>query len=75
MKFTKETWKRVIRTFWQACLGYVIAVAPTLNWGAGENLKNTLIGIGCSAIAAGFSALANLENVPKEQGDSLNGEN
>lgn len=62
MKFTKETLKRTIRTFIQALVAYLIVALPTVDFTVEkEVLKSTLLGLGASALAAGLSAVMNLE--------------
>lgn len=70
MKFTKETLKRTIRTFIQALVAYLIVALPAVDFTAEkEVLKSTLLGLGASALAAGLSAVMNLEK-PEQLGGS-----
>lgn len=62
MKFTKETAKRALRTFIQAALAYLAVNITVVDFNSDkEILKSTLIGIVVSAVAAGISAVMNLE--------------
>lgn len=57
----KECLIRALRTFVQAAAGYIVANAAAVTVGAAETdmLKSALVGLGVSAIAAGFAALMN----------------
>ena len=62
MKFTKETAKRAFRTFGQAAVGYIIANLAVVDLTSGKDVaKSALIGLGVSAVAAGLSAVMNLQ--------------
>lgn len=62
MKFTKETWRRALRTFIQAAAAYIAANLFVVDFTAeGEVLTSALIGLAVSALAAGLSAAMNLE--------------
>lgn len=68
MKFTKETLKRTIRTFIQALIAYLIVALPAIDYTVDKSaLKSALIGLGASALAAGLSAVMNLEK-PEQLG-------
>ena len=65
MKFTKETWRRALRTFIQAAASYIAANLFVVDFTAeGEVLTSALIGLAVSALAAGLSAAMNLEKNP-----------
>ena len=68
-RFTKNTAKRMVRTFLQAVLGYIAANIAYVNiTGERENLKSVLIyGLGLPAAAAGISAVMNLEENEEEE--------
>ena len=60
--FTKETAKRMARTFGQAAVGYIIANLAVVDFSSGRDVaKSALIGLGVSAVAAGLSAVMNLQ--------------
>lgn len=62
MKFTKETWRRALRTFLQAAASYIAVNICVVDFNAGSDvLKSALIGLGASALAAGIAAVMNLE--------------
>lgn len=58
----KEPVKRAIRTFGQAAVGYIIANIAVVDFSSGKDVaKSALIGLGVSAVAAGISAVMNLQ--------------
>jgi hypothetical protein len=62
MKFTKETWRRALRTLLQTAVAYVAANLCVVDFTAeGEVLTSALVGLGVSALAAGLAAVMNLE--------------
>lgn len=62
MKFTKETWRRALRTFLQAAISYVAVNLCVVDFNAGSDvLRSALIGLGASALAAGIAAVMNLQ--------------
>lgn len=62
MKFTKETWRRALRTFIQAAVAYVAANLFVVDFSAESDvLKSALVGLGASALAAGIAAVMNLQ--------------
>lgn len=62
MKFTKETWRRALRTFIQAAVAYLAANLFVVDFTAeGEVLTSALVGLVVSALAAGLAAVMNLE--------------
>ena len=70
MKFTKETLKRVIRTFLQAAVAYIVANLAIVDFSSGRDVvKSALIGLVVSAVAAGLAAIMNLQATaePPEQ--------
>lgn len=73
MKFTKETLKRVIRTFLQAALAYIVANWALVDFSSGKDVaKSALIGLVVSAVAAGLAAIMNLQS-PAEPPEQLGG--
>ncbi len=61
-KFTKETAKRAVRTFGQAAVGYIVANLAFVDFSSGKEVaKSALIGLCMSALAAGLSAVMNLQ--------------
>lgn len=62
MKFTKETWRRALRTFLQAAVSYIAVNLCIVDFNASsEVLTSALVGLGASALAAGIAAVMNLE--------------
>ena len=63
MKFTKETARRMLRTFVQAAAGFLattgISVLTTNDYNVS---KSILIGLAGSALAAGIAAVMNLQD-------------
>lgn len=60
--FTKETLKRVIRTFFQTLIATLAVTLPQVDFTVeGETLKTTMLGLLASAIAAAISAAMNVE--------------
>ncbi|MBR1763481.1 MAG: CHAP domain-containing protein [Eubacterium sp.] len=69
MKFTKETFKRTIRTFIQAAVSYLLVNIAVLDLsGDKATIKTALIGIAVSALSAGISAVMNLEKTEEKGG-------
>ena len=63
--FTKETLRRAARTFVQAAISYVAVNLAVVNFGESkEVIKSAVVGLAVSALAAGVSAVMNLE--PKD---------
>ena len=59
---TKESLKRVFKTFIQALIAFLVVSLPTVDFTVGnEALKATLLSVLASAIAAGLSAVMNIE--------------
>ena len=62
MKFTKETWRRALRTLLQVSISYIAANLFTVDFTAeGEVIKSALVGLLVSALAAGIAAVMNME--------------
>lgn len=62
MKFTKETWRRALRTLVQTAVAYIAANLCVVDFSAeGEVLTSALVGLGVSALAAGIAAVMNTE--------------
>lgn len=62
MRFTNETFKRMLRTFIQAVIGYIVANLAIVDLSSGRDVaKSALIGLCVSALAAGLSAVMNLQ--------------
>lgn len=67
MKFTKETARRMLRTFLQAAAGFLATTGITVLATNDYNVtKSILIGLVGSAIAAGIAAVMNLEGNAKQ---------
>ncbi|MDE5604132.1 MAG: CHAP domain-containing protein [Eubacterium sp.] len=72
MKFTKETFKRMFRTFLQAAIAYAVANFALIDLSRGKDVaKSAIIGLLVSAVAAGLSAVMNLQPV-EQLGGSTN---
>ena len=70
MKFTKETWRRALRTFLQAAVSYIAVNLCVVDFSSeGEVLTSALIGLGASALAAGIAAVMNMEKSEAEEVD------
>lgn len=68
MKFTKETWRRALRTLIQTAVAYVAANLCVVDFTAeGEVLTSALVGLGVSALAAGIAAVMNLQKKEAEE--------
>lgn len=62
MTFTKTTLKRMAKTFIQAFLAYLCVNIAVVDFNSDKDvLKQGLIGLGVSALAAGLAAVMNLE--------------
>ncbi|MEE0981475.1 MAG: hypothetical protein U0K91_07300 [Acutalibacteraceae bacterium] len=62
MKFTKETLKRMARTFLQTALGYIVVNIAFVDFaGDRDVIESALIGLCVSAVSAGAAAVMNLE--------------
>lgn len=63
MKWTKETTKRVFKTFIQAALAYMAMNLAGVDFtGDRDMVKTALIGLALSSISAGIAALMNLQS-------------
>lgn len=63
MKFTKETLKRMLRTFLQTAIGYIVVNFALIDiTGEREVIRTAVIGLFVSAISSGLAAVMNLEN-------------
>lgn len=68
MKFTKETFNRVLRTFLQAAIAYIAVNLAVVDFTSSkEVVKSALIGLCVSAVSAGIAAVMNLEK-PEQLG-------
>lgn len=61
MKFTQETLKRALRTFFQTAIAYVAVNIAVVDFTQKEAAKSAVIGLIVSAVAAGIAAAMNLE--------------
>ena len=67
MMFTKETWRRALRTFIQVVLGYIATNIFVVDFNAPSDVwKSALVGVIVSALAAGLAAVMNLEKKPTD---------
>ena len=65
-KFTKETLKRMIKTFVQTAAGDVIVNIAGVDFtGDRDVVKTALIGLAISASSAGLAAIMNLQSPAK----------
>ena len=72
MKFTKETWRRALRTLLQTAVAFIAANLCVVDFSAeGEVLTSALVGLGVSALAAGIAAVMNLEKNEAEATDEV----
>lgn len=68
MKFTKETFRRALRTFAQSALSYFIINICVVDFTQPKDvIFSAFIGLCVSAGAAGFAAVMNLEK-PEDEG-------
>lgn len=69
MKFTKETFRRMWRTFLQTALSYIGVNLCIVDFTAGKDiLISALIGLGISAVSAGLAAVMNLQKTDTTEG-------
>lgn len=67
MKFTKETWRRALRTFLQTAVSYVAVNMCVVDFSAEKDvLASALVGLAVSAAASGLAAVMNLEKADDE---------
>lgn len=72
MKFTKETWRRALRTLIQTAIAYIAANLCVVDFSAeGEVITAALVGLGVSALAAGIAAVMNLEKPETDISDEV----
>ncbi len=65
-KFTKETAKRMLKTFVQTAAGYIIVNIAGVDFtGDRDVVKTALIGLALSAASAGLAAIMNLQSPAK----------
>ncbi len=69
MKFTKQTLKRMLRTFFQTAIGVIAVGITAVDFTEISAAKTGLIGLGAAAFSAGLSALMNLESDKNEKGN------
>lgn len=63
MKFTKETAKRMFRTFFQAVIACIVANLTLIDFSSGKDVvKSAILSLCGSAVAAGIAAVMNLQN-------------
>lgn len=63
-KFTKETLRRMGRTFIQAAVSYIAVNIAVVDFTeTDEVLQSAIIGLAVSALSAGIAAVMNLEEV------------
>lgn len=67
-KFTKETAKRMLKTFVQTAAGYIIVNIAGVDFtGDRDVVKTALIGLALSAASAGLAAIMNLQSPTKAE--------
>ena len=70
MIFTKETFKRLARTFLQTALGYIVVNLALVDFtGETDVVKSAVVGLCVSAVAAGAAAVMNLEKASESEGE------
>ena len=68
MKWTNETTKRALKTFLQAAVGYIAVNLAVVDFSEGKDIvKSALIGLCISAVAAGLSAVMNLQSLAETE--------
>ena len=71
MRITKETLKRAFRTFIQAVIAYIAVNLASVNFADGrETVRAALTALAVSAVAAGLSAVMNLEKKGTDEYDN-----
>ena len=71
--FTKETFRRAVRTFLQAFLGYIVVNLAMVDFTTfDEAFKSAMIGLLVGALSAGLSAIMNLEHKNGTEEESYN---
>ena len=64
MKFTKETFRRMFRTFLQAAIACIVANLALIDFSSDKDVaRSALLGLLVSAVAAGLSAVMNLQPI------------
>lgn len=68
--FSKDCLKKVLRTFLQTAIGYIIANVTLylggIDFADGDVLRNALIGLAIAAFSAGSAAVMNLEKADSQ---------
>ncbi|MEA4999309.1 MAG: hypothetical protein VB087_07990 [Candidatus Limiplasma sp.] len=57
--FTRDVWRRALKTFWQTALGTFSTLVPAMTTLNGDVIGNSFMALLTSAIAAGASAVWN----------------
>lgn len=71
MKFTKETWRRVLRTFWQAFFASVVGTMALVDFSDKDALMRSIVfAVVVPALAAGLAAIMNLEQGDQDDGSA-----
>lgn len=66
-RFTKETWRRALRTFWQAFFASIVGTVALVDTTDEEALlKSVIFVVVVPALSAGIAALMNLEESYEE---------
>lgn len=66
-RFTKETWRRALRTFWQAFFASIVGTVALIDTTDEEALlKSVTFVVVVPALSAGIAALMNLEESYEE---------
>lgn len=74
MKFTKETWRRVLRTFWQAFFASVVGTMALVDFSDKDALMRSVVfAVVVPALAAGLAAIMNLEQGDGQDDESAEG--
>lgn len=62
MKFTKESFRRALRTFIQVVVSYILANIVVIDFTSSKEIvKSAILGLIISALSAGFAAVMNME--------------
>ena len=68
MKFTKETWRRSLRTFLQSVFSYIAVNLCIVDFNSESDMLTTaLVGLAIAAVASGIAAVMNMERPAPEE--------
>lgn len=66
----REPIKRALRTFIQTAVAYILTAVATIDFTDADTAKTALIGLAISAIAAGLSAVMNLQKAEADEAET-----